>query len=229
MNTNDLEQEVFLFMKDTLTNVQPIEGWHVLGPRGKVIQPCNTPTTTKGEIATSKKRTILSSILEESVWALLKFPNTPPRRKTVAIWLITFTKCRNSTRYLSLLNGELQGTRITLPTDTEQSNKSLRTTFWNQMTADMERDVGLNNRNLANGHWDSSKWVLNWQQLDDGFHTYHVLILMEHIAEDDQFYIDESTHQWTIVEDLRIWISTDWDMDIDARFSLQIFGRSTKN
>jgi len=42
------------------------------------------------------------------------------------------------------------------------------------------------------------------------------------MSNDDLFYIEESTHQWTIAEDLKIWISTDWDMEIDARFPLQM-------
>lgn len=45
---------------------------------------------------------------------------------------------------------------------------------------------------------------------------------MEHTATDDQFFIEEATHQWTIANDLKIWTNNDWEMDADARFPLQM-------
>lgn len=42
---------------------------------------------------------------------------------------------------------------------------------------------------------------------------------MEHTLKDDQFYIEESTHQRTITDDLKIWKNLDWEMDNDAKIS----------
>jgi len=102
-----------------------------------------------------KKRTINSSLLEEEVWSLLQFPETPTGEKHLQLWPIIFTKCGGSLRYLSLLNGELQGTHITLPTGTEQTNDSLRASFWGQMQLDMEKNIGAGSRSIANRQWDT--------------------------------------------------------------------------
>jgi len=66
-STKELEKEVLQYMEDNLASNQNPSDWQLVGARGKIIQRPQTvdhPTPTK-------KRTISSSILEESVWNLL--------------------------------------------------------------------------------------------------------------------------------------------------------------
>jgi len=90
------------------------------------------------------------------------------------------------------------------------------------MQTDLEKNVGPGTRCLANRQWNTIEWIHDWQKQEDGSHICHVIALIEHTLEDEHFYIEETTHQWTVAEDLKIWTSWDWDMDIEARFPLQM-------
>lgn len=205
-------------MEENLEAITNPTNWQIVGPQGKAI-PITTPQAP-GHSTLSKKRTISTSILTKALWKLLRFLNTPTGEKHLKLWPIIYTQCRGSKRYMSLLNVELQGTRISLPTGEIQSNESLRENFWSQMQSDLEINVGLGSRYLAHHHWNTIEWINNWQKLEDRSHICHVIALIEYTAEDDLFFIEESTHQWTIAEDLNIWTSSDWAMEVDACFFL---------
>lgn len=88
------------------------------------------------------------------------------------------------------------------------------------MHVDLGKNTGSGSHSLANKQWDQIDWVSNWQKTEEGSFTCHMIAIIEHTTNDNTFYIDESTYQWTIANDLKIWVSTDWEMDLEARFLL---------
>ena len=120
LSTPEVEKEVAAIMEALLENNSELEqtmdtdaeGWLVMGKKGKATKQA-TPLPLPSP---SKKRQIASSILEQQVWDTLNFRSTPPDgEKRLQIWPVIYTVSQSKQRrYLSLLQGELQCTRVSL-------------------------------------------------------------------------------------------------------------------
>lgn len=179
------------------------------------------------EPSPSKKRPMESSLLQEDIWHILNFPNTPQEgEKHLKLWPVLFTSNKDSQRrYLSLLQGELQGTRITLPTNSEHSFESIREECWGQFLIDLPKNLGSGSKCIAERGLGSAKWIDQWQMMEDGNSTCHVLALLEITTENDDFYFNDIVHQWTDSDDLNICRHHEWDMPKADRYPLSMLAK----
>jgi hypothetical protein len=118
--------------------------------------------------------------------------------------------------YLSQLQGDLLPTKVSLPTQPDQSPKDIRQLCWEQMQCDIKINIGLGSHDTIVRGWESAQWTERWQQMEDGSHTCHVLAMLEIQEDDDIFYFDECKHKWTEEDLLKVLINPDWDIPADS-------------
>jgi hypothetical protein len=92
----------------------------------------------------AKKRTISTSLLETQVWETLNFLFAPSGgEKRMQLWLVIYTSSPSGhRRYLSPGQGDLQGTRVSLPSNVTQTLESIKEICWEQLQVDLLSNIG---------------------------------------------------------------------------------------
>jgi hypothetical protein len=172
----------------------------------------------------SKKRTPVSSNLDESIWRLLNFSNTPGEGiRRMLMWpIITTTGVDGRRMYLSYLQGDLHATKVSLPTIAGQTLVGIRQLCWEQLQCDMKLTIGTGSSGLISLGWEKAQWTEKWQYLEDGSFVCHVLAIMTVAEDDDIFYFDECKYKWTEACLLKVLINPNWDIPKDSIFPLRL-------
>lgn len=154
----------------------------------------------------SKKRPSTSTVLTDRVWDTLNFQYTPPDgERRLQIWPVIHTQGSNGgqIRYLSLLQGELQATRVSFATNTTPSFEEACQVYWEQLQCDLTRNLGVGCKSLLSRPWETIQWVEKRQAMEDGSSICHVLALLNVNSGDDNFHFNETRYKWTDCEFLR--------------------------
>jgi hypothetical protein len=129
--------------------------------------------------------------------------------------------CRRKV-YLSQLQGDLTPTKVSLPTQFDQSPEGIRQLCWEQLQCDIKINIGPGSNDIISKGWEYAQWTEKWQQVEDGSHICHVLALLEVKEDDDFFFFDECKYKWTEEELLKVLINPDWDIPVESIQPLRI-------
>jgi hypothetical protein len=132
-----------------------------VGAKGKVVDsqpqiPVKIPTSSgaqnltpratnkKSQQTPSKKKTSVSSNLDETVWRLLNFLNTLVEGiKRMLMWPVITTRGIDGRRlYLSYLQGDLHPTKVSLSASAGQTPTGIRQLWSEQLQCDMKLIIG---------------------------------------------------------------------------------------
>lgn len=114
--------------------------------------------------------------------------------------------------YLSQMQGDLKPTKVSLPTQLNQSREGIRQLCWEQLQCDVKINFGPGCNDIISRGWETAQWSEKWQHMEDESHICHVIALLDIKEDDDTFYFDKCKHKWTEEDLLKVLINPDWDI-----------------